>query len=178
MTPQCDRETEVLDLVWTNQWPARADDGLRRHAAECHVCRDLAAVAEAVGALNDATLADAHVPDAGLVWYRAQVRARQELTRRAARPVVAAQAAAVLLGGVGVLAAWRAGGAAALDWWSQHSAPALPQTAVWSELAGVTASPLWGWLLGGAAAWALMVPLALYVARIADRVHEPSQDRT
>ena len=80
--------------------------------ASCDVCRDLATVASAMSDLHEATAADVKVPDASVVWYRAQVRARQELARRAARPVAAAQAAAALVGLGGAFTGWRLGGAA------------------------------------------------------------------
>jgi len=178
MTPSCPREAEVLDLVWTNQWPARAERSLVEHVEACEVCRDLAAVAAAVGDLNEVTVADLKVPDASVVWYRAEVRARQELTRRATRPVAAAQIAAAVVGLGGVLTAWRLGGASIVGWWRGLSAPELPQVSLWSALATFTSSPAWPWILAAAAAWALMVPAALYIARMADRTTEPTRDRS
>ena len=169
MTPSCPRETEVLDLVWTNQWPARAERSLVDHVAACEVCRDLATVAAAVGDLNDATVAELKVPDASVVWYRAQVRARQELTRRATRPVAAVQVAAAVVGVGGLFTVWRLGGASLVEWWQGVSTPQLPQLGVWSELVALASAPVWPWVLAAAAAWALMVPAALYIARMADR---------
>ena len=74
------------------------------------------------------------VPDAGVVWYRAEVRARQELARRAARPVAAAQAAAAVVGIGGVLTG------VATRWRLVRRVVAaacrrltLPQVGVWSE---------------------------------------------
>ena len=32
-TSSCVHEADVLDLVWTNQWPARADRSLVEHVA-------------------------------------------------------------------------------------------------------------------------------------------------
>jgi hypothetical protein len=178
MTPSCPHEAEVLDLVWTNQWPARADRSLVEHVAACEVCRDLATVASAVNDLHEATAADVKVPDASVVWYRAEVRARQELTRRATRPVAAAQIAAAVVGLGGVFTAWRLGGASLVEWWRGLSAPELPQLGVWSEVVSLASAPVWPWILAAAAAWALMVPAALYIARVADRTTEPTRDRS
>ena len=176
-TPSCLHEAEVLELVWTNQWPARADCSLVEHVASCDVCRDLATVASAVSDLHEATAADLKVPDASVVWYRAEVRARQALARRAARPVAAAQAAATLVAIGGVFTGWRLGGAALVEWWSGLSAPTLPHVGLWSEVVSLTSTPVWPWLLAAAAGWALMVPAALYIARMADRTREPTRDR-
>ena len=178
MTPSCAHEAEVLDLVWTNQWPARADQSLVDHVAACEICRDLATVASAVCDLNEATTTDVKVPDASVVWYRAEVRARQELVRRASRPLAAAQVAAGIVGIGGVFTAWRLGGASVMQWWAGLPTPELARTGFWSELATLTASPLLPWMLGAAAAWALMVPAALYIARMADRTTEASRDRS
>ena len=178
MTPSCPREAEVLDLVWTNQWPARAERSLVEHVTTCEVCRDLATVAAAVGDLNEVTVAGVKVPDASVVWYRAEVRARQELTRRATRPVAAAQIAAAVVGIGGVFTAWRLGGASLMEWWQGLSAPARPQVSLWSEVAALASAPVWPWMLAAAAAWALMVPAALYIARMADRTTEPTRDRS
>jgi hypothetical protein len=177
-TPSCPCEAEVLDLVWTNQWPARADQALVAHAAACEICRDLAVVASAVGDLNDATRVEMKVPDATVVWYRAQIRARQELTRRASWPVAAAQAAAGVLGAVGLFTAWRLGGTAFHDWWQGLPAPAVPQLGIWAEIIAFTSTPPGTWMLAAAAAWTLMIPVALYIARIADRTVEPTRDRS
>jgi hypothetical protein len=177
MAPSCPRESEVLDLVWTNQWPARAERSLVEHVTTCEVCRDLAIVASAVGDLNEATAADVKVPDATVVWYRAEVRARLELARRATRPVAAAQIAAALAGIGGVFTAWRLGGASLVEWWQGLPIPQVPQVGVWSELVALTSAPVWPWILAAAGAWALMVPAALYIARMADRTAEPTRDR-
>jgi hypothetical protein len=177
MNLSCPREAEVLDLVWTNQWPARADRALVEHAAACQVCRDLALVASAVGALNDDTTPAVKVPDASVVWYRAQVRARHELTRRATRPVVAAQLAAVVVGLIGVGAGWQLAGPAVAAWWLELSLPRVPPLGTWSELTGMTGWPLWRWMVGIVTVSVLTIPVALYVARMADRAIEPTQDR-
>lgn len=178
LTPSCPREAEVLDLVWTNQWPARADQALVEHAARCAICRDLADVALAIGDLHEATQSDVKVPDATVVWYRAQMRARHELARRATRPVVAAQIAAGVLGAGGLFTAWRLGGSAVVEWWQRLSLPRLPQVGIWPEIVAFTSTPVWTWILAAAAAWALMIPAALYIARMADRTTGPTRDRS
>ena len=64
---------------------------LQAHAAECPICSDLAAVAAAFEGARDAALAGADLPDAGRVWRRAQMRARDEAIRTAGRPITAVQ---------------------------------------------------------------------------------------
>lgn len=64
---------------------------LTAHTTECPVCSDLAAVAAAFEGARDAALAGADLPDAGRVWRRAQMRAREEAIRTAGRPITAVQ---------------------------------------------------------------------------------------
>jgi hypothetical protein len=108
--PSCLHESDVLDLVAIGQWPARADETLRAHVAGCGVCRDLAAVAAAVGGLADQTRLATRVPDASVVWLRARLRARHESARRAARPVLFAQILGALVAVAVLVLALRSAG--------------------------------------------------------------------
>jgi hypothetical protein len=98
---ECDRESDVLAVVNTGRWPERADAELRTHVAACAVCQDVVAVAEAFA--EEAAI-EPRVPESSLVWLRAQIRAREEATRLAARPITVAQAVA-FASVVGVLGA-------------------------------------------------------------------------
>jgi hypothetical protein len=92
MKPACDREVELLELIGTGVWPDRADDDLRAHVERCEYCSELATVVLALSRAP-APAAPSRIPDARLVWHRAQMQARAESARRAARPVVYAQIA-------------------------------------------------------------------------------------
>lgn len=85
--PTCPREPDVLDAVCAGRWPDRAPADLREHARTCGVCAALGAVATALRDDHDAGWSAARVPDAGLLWRRAQLRARAEAARTAARPM-------------------------------------------------------------------------------------------
>jgi hypothetical protein len=63
--------------------------------AECPQCGPLVALAEQIRAEFEHTARSAQVPTAEIIWWRAQMRARQDAARRAARPIVFAQALAV-----------------------------------------------------------------------------------
>lgn len=100
---ECPREPEVLDAVTSGQWPERADEGLRQHAAECPLCQDVAEVAHALQADHDVAMKDVQIPSASVVWWRAEMRARHEAARVAARPISIVQAfAAAATVGVGL----------------------------------------------------------------------------
>jgi hypothetical protein len=88
----CSHEDDVLAAVNTGRWPDRADAELKAHVAGCEVCRELAAIAQAF-AESDA-IAQPSLPDASVVWLRSQIRAREDATRLAERPISVAQAVA------------------------------------------------------------------------------------
>ena len=82
----------------------------------------------------------ARVPPAELIWLRAEMRARQEATRRAIRPVVIGEAL-----GIAALAGLLV---ALLSRFSLSHLPAMPVTIV-------------GAVVGS---WLLLAPIALYLA--------------
>jgi hypothetical protein len=91
---ECPREQDVLDAVQSRRWPNRASDELRAHVVNCDVCADLAVVAGALLDGDEAGTARHEVPPASLVWWRAQLRAREEAAQAALRPIRVAQLAA------------------------------------------------------------------------------------
>jgi hypothetical protein len=97
----CPHEADVLTMVFTGQWPGRAPADLVAHAATCAVCADVATVASAI----DSEQSDQSVPplpSSGIVWWRAQLRARQEAARAVVRPITFAQG--LLLAAMGGMA--------------------------------------------------------------------------
>ena len=97
----CEREAEVWRAIDARHWPERCDDELREHVASCDDCADLVEVASVLSEENEEALRTAHVPPSGAVWWRTQMRARQDAARVARRAISVMQAAAVLLAVVG-----------------------------------------------------------------------------
>jgi len=102
MIEHCVREAETIDAVTSGAWPGACAADLRAHVAACEACSETAAVATAIRSDWQSAYADVRVPSAGLVWWRAQLRSRQDVAEKAGRPItyaqaVAATAAAVLL---------------------------------------------------------------------------------
>ena len=112
----CPRETEVLDAVSAGRWPDRVPEDLRAHASACGVCAALGAVAAALRDEHDAGWSASRVPDAGVLWRRAQLRAREEAARTAARPMSAVLGVALACA-AGLAAAIAGAGAAWLAPW-------------------------------------------------------------
>jgi hypothetical protein len=105
MQVECEREQDVLDAIAAARWPGRCDQELRAHVDGCPICQDAALVFAAVAELHDETCADAAaVPPASIVWWRAQMRAREEAARTAARPIAVAQGVGLAAAGAGAVA--------------------------------------------------------------------------
>ena len=163
-THSCPHETEVLDLVAIDQWPQRADATLRAHVAACASCADLASIATAVREWGHMD-AVPRMPEATVVWHRAQVRARSEAARAAFRPVWLAQgfalvALVVALVWIGPSAGWYAS-----IWQSvMNSVPsaAMPNS--------TTLPAGWAWSVGLALGGvALFVSLVVAALKISER---------
>jgi hypothetical protein len=94
----CPHEDDVLHLVTTGQWPDRAAAELRTHVATCRVCADLALIAQVIDD-ERARPVDVALPSAGTVWWRAQLRARQDAVRESGRPITIAHGMALAAAG-------------------------------------------------------------------------------
>jgi hypothetical protein len=96
---ECPHESDVLTMVVTGQWAERAPADLRAHVAACELCADLALVAQAIDEDHSAEI-EPRLPSPGTMWWRAQLRARQDAAHQVGRPITVAQAAFLaLLGG-------------------------------------------------------------------------------
>ena len=87
----CEREQEVLDAIAANRWPDRLGLELSSHVSACGFCNDLGEVARALSDDYADAATQARLPSAGLVWWRAEIRARQEAGRVACRPITFVQ---------------------------------------------------------------------------------------
>ena len=102
----CRREAEVLEAVALDRLHL-----VREHLDTCASCAEVATVARALRIDLEAGCREAHVPSAGVVWWRATIRARAEAARTVSQPITWAQGVAgacavglaVGFGGVG----WR-----------------------------------------------------------------------
>ena len=73
----CRFEADVLAAVAAGSWD-HAPEELKAHVTTCGTCSDLALVSQLLKTDHAAMVAEANVPSAGQVWWRAQMRARQE----------------------------------------------------------------------------------------------------
>jgi hypothetical protein len=99
---RCPREPELLKLLHAGQWPASADPDLRTHALACRRCTELVTVAQAFQSARSQSLSEMKfdsrsLPSPGLLWWRAQLRRRNEAVERIARPISRAQIFALVV---------------------------------------------------------------------------------
>lgn len=163
MRTECTWEEAVLEAINEGRWPDRADAALREHVAGCSVCADLTHVAVLLQLERDGLLQEARVPSSGLVWWRAQLRVRQEAARAAERPIAFVEGLTVA-SGLGV--AFAVLGLASpwvrewTGWTVDVLARAIPGRPEVAMLTGsMQGSTLW---LVALAAWLVLGPLAIY----------------
>jgi hypothetical protein len=136
VTPNlCSRETELWDAIAAGRWPDTADANLRVHVVSCPACRDLALVASSVHRDACDAVRAATPPTSAIVWWRAQMRARQEGAHAVDRPITIVQAVAIacgaglLAGLTGWVAVWVRGPVRWFSLWSGLAASAASQLA-------------------------------------------------
>jgi hypothetical protein len=163
---ECPREQDVLDALAAGSWPGRSEHELRVHVAACGICSDLAEVVCALRDDQDQAWQNARVPSSAVMWWRAQMRARQEAARQVAWPISFAQgiaAVSAIVVASALLAAWSP---SLLRWIGgvvDGDMPALPRVDLGSVLLAQ------GWLIPAliAGIWLVLAPVAVYFA-IAD----------
>lgn len=152
---ECSRESDVLDAIASEKWPHRVAPELAAHVASCAVCSDVVAVATAIQTAQEVSWRDAVIPSSGQVWWRAEMRVRQEAIRKASRPIAIAQAAAVLV------ALALTGAAGWLAWtWTRQESPAFD---IGNASARAMTSPLALSLVVALFALAVIAPVAFFV---------------
>ena len=156
---ECNREPDVLDALTSDHWP----DDLRAHASTCAICSDLVAAVQPIMADRIDLSSDGHIPSSGVMWWRAQMRARQEASREAARPITIAQVvgAACMLGLMVSATAWVSPVVRA--WFVDSTAGLMANMRNTEFSAASLASQHWVFLAMGLV-WLLLAPLVIYFA--------------
>jgi hypothetical protein len=162
MIAECVREADVLEAVALGRWPDRCGE-LAAHVASCEVCSDLVEVARALHDDRAWLCREAQPPSAGMVWWRATIRARAEAARTAAQPI------SVLQGIAGACLVGAAAGLATVAWRSIHWMDRIGELAVnlesrRADIASASALATGHGLpiLIAVAAGLVLAPLALY----------------
>ena len=93
MIDECPREGEVLEAVAFGRWPEQCGD-LTAHVGACAICADVLEVARALHDDRECLAREAQPPSAGIVWWRATIRARAEAARTVTQPISVLQSVA------------------------------------------------------------------------------------
>jgi hypothetical protein len=152
---ECPRESDVLDALASARWPQRVERELADHVASCAICQDVIAVASAIQSDHDHAWREANVPSSGQMWWRAEMRARQDAIREASRPVTVAQGVAAMFAlTLAAVVAWFA-------WPSVHGV--LTSLGLTGDTQTTFASPLLIPLAIAMGALLIIAPLAIYL---------------
>ncbi|HUZ45005.1 MAG TPA: hypothetical protein VMW54_00060 [Terriglobia bacterium] len=100
----CPYEDQLLRALGEGRAPQAFAEPLREHVNGCASCAEVAALYELFQSDSERLQAAARPPEAGRVWWRANLAARREAARRALLPVAIAEKAALAVG-LGVLIA-------------------------------------------------------------------------
>lgn len=95
----CTREKEVKLLLHRGHWPQASPADLRAHVDTCRSCADLVLVTQGFQAAKAQTAVPT-LPSAGALWWRAQLRRRNQAIERISRPILGAQIFAFVVAGV------------------------------------------------------------------------------
>jgi hypothetical protein len=120
---ECPREADVFEAVAFGRWPAHCAD-LVEHVSTCPICADVVEVGRALHSDREALCREAQPPAAGMVWWRATIRARADAARTATQPI------SVLQGIAGACVVGAAAGVVSVAWQSIHWVDRLGDIAV------------------------------------------------
>jgi hypothetical protein len=123
----CSREKELVEVLAKGHWPHACPEELRVHVTACRSCADLVLVACAFQSARNHSIASANLPSPGVLWWRAQLRRRNQAIERVGKPILFAQVFAlsmVLLLGLGLAVSQARHGLNWLSWLDQL--PRLP----------------------------------------------------
>jgi hypothetical protein len=143
----CPRESEVVRAAGSDAW----DPEIRDHIAACASCAETFELASALQAEDEDMRRDAKLPAAGLMYWRATIRARAEAARKAEQPITIAH---------GVAASCVVGAGCALVAYAWKSVS-------WPVVEGAAAQYAVPLMLG-VALCLLVAPVAVYVALARD----------
>jgi hypothetical protein len=167
MTLECAREQDVLDAIASGRWPDRCESELRDHVSRCAICADVAEIAGPLAEDRERAWAEADVPPATIVWWRAQMRAREEAARVAGRPIALVEGVALVALAITAFALTPA----ALEW-LLSAAVTIRSGISWITPRAVEVSQAFALATGSSvpllvlSAWAVLAPLVLYLALV------------
>jgi hypothetical protein len=133
----CPRNAEVQSIMRRGHWPEACDPELRRHVETCRTCAEQLLVQHAFHAARAQAMhaARGYSPNLlhpNLLWWRAQLRRRNDALERVSRPITTAQVFAFCISILAAAALLRSQIGKAFNWsswlpespWSPESSSA------------------------------------------------------
>jgi hypothetical protein len=87
----CPHEAEVQAILRHGHWPQACDPELREHIETCRTCGEQLLVLHAFHTARAQSMQAARIDHPNLLWWRAQLRRRNEALQRVSRPITTAQ---------------------------------------------------------------------------------------
>jgi hypothetical protein len=97
MTFTCTHLDELRQALHSGHWPAASSPELRAHVGACPRCTQEVLLTTHLHQARTESMAISQPAPASIVWWRAMARRREAALNRAARPVLAAQAFALVV---------------------------------------------------------------------------------
>jgi hypothetical protein len=120
----CSCEKEVMQALKAGHWPDGCDHELRAHVENCSRCSDLVLVTAVFHQARAESVQEVLAVSPGLLWWRAQLRNRNEAAKKVSAPITVAQIFAwlvTMLSMVVLAASQYRHGLRWQVWWSEFS---------------------------------------------------------
>ena len=82
----CARESELSDALKAGYWPDACDASLREHVNACERCGDFVLLTQVFKGSRAEAVDRAELDHPGLLWWRAQLRRRNQALEQLSRP--------------------------------------------------------------------------------------------
>ena len=103
----CPHEPEVQAILRRGHWPEACDPEFRKHVETCRTCGEQLLVLHAFHDARTQAMQAARLDHPNLIWWRAQLRRRNDALQRVSRPITTAQIFALCVGILAVAALLR-----------------------------------------------------------------------
>jgi anti-sigma factor RsiW len=87
----CPNDADLKAILRSGHWPAACDPELRSHIETCGRCSEQLLLLQAFQNSRSQAMQAARLDHPNLLWWRAQLRRRNEALERVARPITTAQ---------------------------------------------------------------------------------------
>jgi hypothetical protein len=164
----CPHEAEVQAILRQGHWPEACDRELRQHIQSCRSCSEQLLVLHTFHAARAHTMQAAPIDHPNLLWWRAQLRRRNQALQRVGRPITTAQIFALCISILAAAALLRSQIGKGLHWssWFPQSSSGSPFDAL-SFFTSITTD--WGFFLPLIGLGTVLLLSAVVVYLVSDR---------